>query len=807
MKKIIVLLLAFILCIGCFGGCQTAKPGDGIPGGSVDTGQTDPDSSEPDADDPDPGIPERSVSLTDLAPSEWEDGYCKYKYNQCCLSGRLLCNGFPVAEGISMHPGETEDASITFDISEYDYSAFAVTVGKNDQEKDCSVVFSIFADDTEVYKSENIKEADMDFVVVDIQGAETLKLVVNNGGDSHSFDAATWAYPTLINAEDLTPVSVTPENIDYIIEEGTNPFNEDITAVVRYNTGAFKRINYGEISITGFDSDATGRQTLAVTYESCTSSYEVYVLPSMNFIKVCNAKYKEFVSFFPQRVPGTDADDATVFAIAGINYKNGIGIHPVSDNEPASISVGLNENAEYKFHAVFGKTRKGINNEVFFKIQGDGEELWRSNILFPGETAVVDITIKNASELTILADCGDDGTVYDCVGIADAFLYSESEEINDKTETEYISLVDLVPTETVNGYCPPSINQACLKGDNFLLNGFPVETGICMHAGTAGEASMTYDISQYNYDTFAVTIGKNDQKSNNLTEFFIYVDGIRKYESGLMKEDDMRFVTVDIAGAKQLKIAVGDGGDGISFDEVTWAYPALINKKDLQPVSVIPENIDYMVKQGTEIFTEDVTAIVKYCTGAFERVEKDAVSIMGYNADSTGRQTVSISYKGCSSDFEVNVFDEKDLIKLSDCEFEEFTSYFPQYEAGIECDDGKSFFAISGIRFKNGIGFHPVSDTVPGGITINLGSADHGYYLHAAFGKTRAVNKGLVIFRIIGDGKEIWSSSEITAGEMIVTDVSLVGIQELNIIVEGASDGIANDCSGIADAFLYRRSD
>lgn len=830
MKKIVVLLLAVILSMACFGGCESTDRSNNITEDPTDTEQqgqdsepnnsgsdADPDESKPDESKPDdsdtdepdtgdsePDDPQQSVFLTELLPAESVDGYCKYTYNQCCLSGRLLCNGFPVSEGISMHPGETTDASVTYDISKFDYNAFAVTVGKNDQQKDCSVIFSILVDGEEAYNSGKMKEAEMDFVVIDIAEADTLTLIVNNGGDAPSFDASTWAYPALSDSDDLAPVSVTLENVDYIIEEGTDPFGEDITAVVRYNTGAFERVNGDEISIAGFDCYQTGKQEIEVTYESCTFSSVVQVLPKENFIKICDAKQEEFVSAFPKGSAGIDAEDATVLAVAGINYKNGIGLYPVSEDEPAYVSFALNADYEYKFHAVLGKTRTGIDNEVIFKIIGSGDELWRSDIMFPGECVVVDLSIKNVSELTIVADCGDDGTVYDSVGIADAFLYSESEKITDDSAAEYISLTDLISTETVNGYCRYTINQACLEGDKFLLNGFPVETGISMHAGQTDEASITYDISQYDYDTFAVTIGKNDQKPNNYAEFYIYVDGVKKYESGLMKEDDMRFVTVDISNATSLKIAVGNGGDGISFDEVTWAYPVLINKEDLQPVSLLPENIDSMVKKGTEIFTEEVTAIVKYNTGAFERVTSNDLVVSGYNPDNTGLQTVRISYVDCVSTFDVRVFEEKDLIKLCEYSFEEFESYYPQYPAGIECDDGESFFAISGIRFASGIGLHPVSDTVPGSLTIDLGENDHGYSLHAVFGKTRAVNKGLVVFRIIGDGVEIWSSSELTAGEMVSVDLSVDGIRELQIVVEGTSDGILNDCSGIADAFLYR---
>ena len=146
MKKIIIILLTFILCMGCFVGCQTTDSCNNPSEDPINTERPDPDISDPEgpgkddhnADESAPDPYEKFVPLTELIPIEQEDGYCRYRYDECCISGRLLCNGFPVSDGISMHPGETEDASLTFDVSGFDYSTFAVTVGKNDQQKDCS---------------------------------------------------------------------------------------------------------------------------------------------------------------------------------------------------------------------------------------------------------------------------------------------------------------------------------------------------------------------------------------------------------------------------------------------------------------------------------------------------------------------------------------------------------------------------------------------------------------------------------------------------------------------------------------------
>ena len=54
-------------------------------------------------------------------------------------------------------------------------------------------------------------------------------------------------------------------------------------------------------------------------------------------------------------------------------------------------------------------------------------------------------------------------------------------------------------------------------------------------------------------------------------EFKVYVDGIEKYTSGVMRSTDrQKYVEVDLAGAKELKLVVTDGGNGNGSDHATW---------------------------------------------------------------------------------------------------------------------------------------------------------------------------------------------------------------------------------------------
>ena len=53
--------------------------------------------------------------------------------------------------------------------------------------------------------------------------------------------------------------------------------------------------------------------------------------------------------------------------------------------------------------------------------------------------------------------------------------------------------------------------------------------------------------------------------------FEVYVDGVKQFDSGLMQsKDPQQYIEVSLAGAKELKLVVTDGGNGIGSDHATW---------------------------------------------------------------------------------------------------------------------------------------------------------------------------------------------------------------------------------------------
>lgn len=109
--------------------------------------------------------------------------------------------------------------------------------------------------------------------------------------------------------------------------------------------------------------------------------------------------------------------------------------------------------------------------------------------------------------------------------------------------------------------------------------------------GTHAHSEIVYDLTGKNVNMFSSFVGIDREMYNGpaSVEFKVYVDGDLAYDSGVMRaRDAQKFVQVDLAGAKELKLVVTNGGDGIGSDHADWADAKLyfvnndrVDKSDL----------------------------------------------------------------------------------------------------------------------------------------------------------------------------------------------------------------------------------
>lgn len=109
-------------------------------------------------------------------------------------------------------------------------------------------------------------------------------------------------------------------------------------------------------------------------------------------------------------------------------------------------------------------------------------------------------------------------------------------------------------------------------GNPLTIGGKEFARGLGTHARSEIEFSLGAGFRR-----FQASVGADDEKTGATVGFEVLVDGLKRFESGLMKKGDpAKEVDVDVTGAKSLLLVVNDGGDGITDDHADWAEARLI---------------------------------------------------------------------------------------------------------------------------------------------------------------------------------------------------------------------------------------
>ena len=102
--------------------------------------------------------------------------------------------------------------------------------------------------------------------------------------------------------------------------------------------------------------------------------------------------------------------------------------------------------------------------------------------------------------------------------------------------------------------------------------------------GTHSTSTIVYDLTDKDYSYFTSYVGVDREMKNSTAaslEFKVYVDGVLKYESGLMRATDaQKYIELDINGAKELKLVATDGRDGNAADHASFGDAKLYTIKD-----------------------------------------------------------------------------------------------------------------------------------------------------------------------------------------------------------------------------------
>nr|WP_245339418.1 NPCBM/NEW2 domain-containing protein [Paenibacillus shirakamiensis] len=153
---------------------------------------------------------------------------------------------------------------------------------------------------------------------------------------------------------------------------------------------------------------------------------------------------------------------------------------------------------------------------------------------------------------------------------------------NTTTQTRTIAVVDMQNFKyltdynwktTQYSYAAPQKDISISNNKLRLTNAAGSEVSYTRGIGAHSTSTIVYDLSDKNFDYLTSNVGVDRQMFGSIgsVSFEVYVDGVKKFDSGLMNSrDPQKSLEVDINGAKELKLVVTDGGNGNGSDHASW---------------------------------------------------------------------------------------------------------------------------------------------------------------------------------------------------------------------------------------------
>lgn len=134
-----------------------------------------------------------------------------------------------------------------------------------------------------------------------------------------------------------------------------------------------------------------------------------------------------------------------------------------------------------------------------------------------------------------------------------------------------IYLSDIDPVSATNGWNGEPRRDKSIEDNPLSIRGEVFEKGMGVHA----VSELIYAVKPY-YKRFVAVVGVDDEKNDapaGTVTFAVYADDKQLFKTGVLTPFDER-VNVNVAipdGAKQIRLVVGDGGNGNGCDHADWA--------------------------------------------------------------------------------------------------------------------------------------------------------------------------------------------------------------------------------------------
>ncbi|MBU3803872.1 MAG: NPCBM/NEW2 domain-containing protein, partial [Candidatus Cellulosilyticum pullistercoris] len=274
---------------------------------------------------------------------------------------------------------------------------------------------------------------------------------------------------------------------------------------------------------------------------------------------------------------------------------------------------------------------------------GLGEEFNPKNYIvakdMKGNSIVNDV--KVASNVNT-SRTGEYEVVYSVEGVGGR-VYSATTKVIVVANKTYLS--DMTPVTAVNGWGTVRKDKSISGGTISLRRGEDTVTyskGLGLHS----VSEYVYNLEGEDYEYFESYVGADKNSNSNLTsiEFKVYVDGVEKYNSGVMTRDtDQKYVKVDVKGARELKLVITDAGNGTDADHGDWAGAKLFtmeSKPEITGDNIVysmGEEIDLMKGLTARDFEDgDLTEKIEIKSSDFREGKSGLFTIVYTVTDSDG---------------------------------------------------------------------------------------------------------------------------------------------------------------------------
>lgn len=151
-----------------------------------------------------------------------------------------------------------------------------------------------------------------------------------------------------------------------------------------------------------------------------------------------------------------------------------------------------------------------------------------------------------------------------------------------------VYLSDIRAVRATNGWNGDPRRDLSIEDNPIRIRGEVYAKGMGVHA----KSELVYKVRPH-YTRFVAVVGLDDEKANSVgsIDFTVFADAKKLFSSGLVKSTDERIpINVEVPkGAKEFRLVVGDGGNGIACDHADWASAGFITSGDAPPEPFEPE--------------------------------------------------------------------------------------------------------------------------------------------------------------------------------------------------------------------------